>query len=255
MEYTIRIGFKATNNEAEYKALLAGVKVATELGVESLDAFNDSQLVVNQVKGDYLTKDARMIKKEPFAKIIEKNTRNFIWKNIVCRFGIPKVIISDNAKQFDNDRFKLFFLDLVISYHLSSPGHPQANNQVEVTNRTILRNLKARLEKAKGEWVEDLLSILWAYQTTSKIPTGEMLFSLVYGTESVILVKIGMPSFRTSIFDKENNEIKLRLNLDLLDEKRKRVEARQAAYKHQVAKYYNQRVKYRSFLPGDLVLR
>ena len=64
-----------------------------------------------------------------------------------------------------------------------------------------------------------------------------------------------MPSFGTSNFDKENNKIELRLNLDLLDEKRERAEIRRAAYKHQVAKYYNQRVKHRSFLPSDLVLR
>lgn len=61
MEYVIRIGFKATNNKAEYEALLAGLRVATELGVDSLDIFNDSQLVVNQVQGDYLAKDTRMV--------------------------------------------------------------------------------------------------------------------------------------------------------------------------------------------------
>ena len=42
MAYAIHIGFKATNNEAEYEALLAGLKFATELGVESLDALSDS---------------------------------------------------------------------------------------------------------------------------------------------------------------------------------------------------------------------
>ena len=61
MEYAIHIGFKVANNEAEYEALLAGLRVATELGVDILDAFSDSQLVVNQVQGDYLTKDTRML--------------------------------------------------------------------------------------------------------------------------------------------------------------------------------------------------
>ena len=42
MEYAIRIGFKATNNEAEYEALLVGLKIVTDLGVESFDAFSDS---------------------------------------------------------------------------------------------------------------------------------------------------------------------------------------------------------------------
>ncbi|GFY91594.1 hypothetical protein Acr_07g0017900 [Actinidia rufa] len=135
------------------------------------------------------------------------------------------------------------------------PDHPQANGQVEVTNRTILRNLKARLERSKSEWAEDLPSILWAYHTTSRIPTGETSYSMVFGTESVIPVEIGMPSFRTLNFDKNGNEGELRLNLDLLDEKRESAELCQAAYKSRIAKYYNERVKHRSFLPGDLVLR
>ncbi|GFZ12709.1 hypothetical protein Acr_23g0010940 [Actinidia rufa] len=57
MEYAIRMGFKATNNEAEYEALLAVLRVAVELGAQSLEIFSDSQLVVNQVQGDYLAKD------------------------------------------------------------------------------------------------------------------------------------------------------------------------------------------------------
>ena len=73
----------------------------------------------------------------------------------MCQFRISKVIISDNAKQFD----KIFCLDLVISHHSSPPGHAQANGQVKVTNRIILRNLKARLEKSKSKWAKDLSGI------------------------------------------------------------------------------------------------
>ena len=47
MEYAIRMEFKATNNEAEYENLLVRLRVATELEVDSPDAFSDSQLVVN----------------------------------------------------------------------------------------------------------------------------------------------------------------------------------------------------------------
>ena len=97
---------------------------------------------------DYFTK---WIKAEPLTKITRKNAKNFVWKNIVYQFGISKVIITENAKQFDNDGFKLFYSDLTISNHLSSPGHSQANGQVEVTNRTIMKNLNARLEKSKNE--------------------------------------------------------------------------------------------------------
>ena len=60
MEYAIRIWLKATTNEAEYEALLTEWRVATELGIDFLDGFSDSQLVVNQVQGNYLSKDLRM---------------------------------------------------------------------------------------------------------------------------------------------------------------------------------------------------
>ena len=47
MEYAIHIRFKDTNNEVKYEALIARLRVAIELRVESLDAFSDSQLVVS----------------------------------------------------------------------------------------------------------------------------------------------------------------------------------------------------------------
>lgn len=54
---------------------------------------------------DYFTK---WVEVEPFATITEKNVRSFIWKNIICHFGIPRVFASDNRKQFDNDAFRDF---------------------------------------------------------------------------------------------------------------------------------------------------
>ena len=61
MEYAICIGCKATNNDAKYEALLTRLRVTTELGVESLDAYSDSHLIVNQVQGDYLAKNFLMV--------------------------------------------------------------------------------------------------------------------------------------------------------------------------------------------------
>ena len=45
---------------------------------------------------------------EALATIIEKNVRSFVWKNIIYRYGIPWVLVSDNKKQFDNDAFRDF---------------------------------------------------------------------------------------------------------------------------------------------------
>ena len=51
--YALRLEFPASNNEAEYEALIARLRLAKEMGVELVKIYNDSQLVVNQVNGDY----------------------------------------------------------------------------------------------------------------------------------------------------------------------------------------------------------
>ena len=73
---------------------------------------------------DYFTK---WVEAELVAMIIEAKITSFVWKNIICRFGVPRVIISDNGKQFDNPKFRKFFQDLGIKNHYSSLRHSQAN--------------------------------------------------------------------------------------------------------------------------------
>ena len=47
LEKSLKLGFTASNNEAEYEALIAGLRAAQKLGVEELDVLSDSRLVVN----------------------------------------------------------------------------------------------------------------------------------------------------------------------------------------------------------------
>jgi ribonuclease HI len=51
---------RATNNVAEYKALLLGIELAAALGTRELELIGDSELIVKQVKGEYKVKDATM---------------------------------------------------------------------------------------------------------------------------------------------------------------------------------------------------
>ena len=83
------------------------------------------------------------------------------------------MLVFDNDKQFDNNAFRDFCSKLEIKNHYSSPSHPQANGQVKVTNRSLLKIIKTRLEGAKGIWPDELPSVLWAYRTTTRTPTGE----------------------------------------------------------------------------------
>lgn len=60
IERAIDCNFKTTNNEAEYEAFLASLNMAKDLGVHSLIVKSDSQLIVNQIGGDFQTRDSRM---------------------------------------------------------------------------------------------------------------------------------------------------------------------------------------------------
>ena len=111
---------------------------------------------------DYFTK---WTETEPLATITEKKGEGVVMKNILSRFGIPRALVSENGRQFDTPVFRQFCFSYGISNHYSSPKHPQTNGQAKVTNRTILQSIKTRLEKAKGLWVEELPTLLWAYRT------------------------------------------------------------------------------------------
>ena len=73
---------------------------------------------------NYFTK---WVKAKALATITEANVQNFVWKNILCRFEIPRTIILNSGHQFDNQGFWSFCLSLGIKNKYSSPGHPQAN--------------------------------------------------------------------------------------------------------------------------------
>ena len=104
-------------------------------------------------------------------------------ENIVYRFRIPRTIILDNGRQFDGQDFKNFCSGLGIKNQFSSLGHPQANGLAKVTNRTLLKIIKVRLEEAKGMWPKELPNVLWAYRTTARTLIREKPFKLTYGTE------------------------------------------------------------------------
>ena len=163
---------------------------------------------------DYFSK---LIEVEAFVSIKDKDVIRFIWKNIVCRFGIPRSIISDNGPQFDSQVYRDFCQDLKIRNLYSTPRYPQSNGQAEASNKALLTALKKRLDYAKGKWVEELPGVLWAYRTTARKPTDNSPFALTYGMEVVVPTKIGLPTVRTDMPEPANEEFIIK-ELDTSDE-------------------------------------
>ncbi|GJX35506.1 reverse transcriptase domain-containing protein [Tanacetum coccineum] len=87
--YALRFEFNTSNNEAEYEALLAGLRIAEKMGVKNLEAKVDSHLVANQVNGSYVAKEQSMI------QYLEK-TKALISE--FKKFSIEQVPRSENKK-------------------------------------------------------------------------------------------------------------------------------------------------------------
>ena len=119
----------------------------------------------------------------------------------------------------------------------------------------MLKIIKTRLEGAKGICPKELPSVLWAYRTTARTPTGETPFRLTYGNEVVIPAEIGLTSYRVDNHDEGRNDEAIRLQLDLVDEVRATAEQRLVRYQNRMAKHYNSRVRHKDFKVGDLILR
>jgi hypothetical protein len=119
---------------------------------------------------DYFPK---WVEVELLVNITSKSIERFLWKNVICRYGVPHAFVIDNGKQFDCESFQKWCDELHIRNYFSSPRHPQANRQVKATNKTIFKILKKKLGERKRDWADDLLEVLWAYRTTRRTPTEE----------------------------------------------------------------------------------
>nr|GEX65982.1 reverse transcriptase domain-containing protein [Tanacetum cinerariifolium] len=388
--YTLRFQFTTSNNEAEYEALVVGLRIAARIGVKNVQVSVDSKLVANQVLGTYVAKEDNMVKyleivkslvsrfttfsisqvsrsknKKPDAlsknastsfmhlskqvlvevlkdkSIKEKKVTTVIqedgptWMTQLVDYLKGGVLIEDKkearklhlkARQYEliegvlysmhagprsvvakaiwlgyywptmqkdardmirkcNDcqgidiagpfskgPWKVKFLIVAMDYftkwieakavatitggqRFASVKHPQSNGLIEKANQSLGEEIKSRLGEGNKNWVEELLHVLSAHRTMIKSSHGDTPFSLTYGTEAVIPTEIGMPTYRTAVVDVVSNDEELRLNLDLLEERRERAAIREAKAKSKMTRYYNARVRSVTFKPGDFVYR
>nr|GEW90640.1 reverse transcriptase domain-containing protein [Tanacetum cinerariifolium] len=290
--YALRFRFNATNNEAEYEALITGPRIAEQMRVKNLTrAFKEfsikqvprgeykkanalskiastsfahlsKQVLVEELKKKSIDEKERThlndsniripnernsprskkeskghpSQSEKVHRPVQRNpqqkltpimapwpfhkwgidiagsfleglgkVKKFVWDNIVCRFGLSGEITSDNGKQFRDNLFKDWCEKLCIRQCFASVKHPQTNGLVERANLSLGEGIKASNEETP--------------------------FSLTYGTEAVIPVEVGMPTMRTAEVKMIKNDEALKVNLDLLEEKREQAAIQEAKSK------------------------
>ncbi|GAU41232.1 hypothetical protein TSUD_280320, partial [Trifolium subterraneum] len=223
-------------------------------GVDIVGPFSTSQGQVKFliVAVDYFTK---WIEAEPVATISSEKVKHFYWKKLICRFGLPKYIVSDNDTQFTSESVIQFCEEKGIRNTFVSVEHPQANGQAESANKVVLKALKRNLMRKGKSWAEHIPAILWSYHTTTHTSTGETPFKMVYGTDAMIPAEINPPSWRRETLTAPDNDAALQENLDLLEEVREAAHLREFTAKQRARRKYDTRVIPRKFEAGDLVLK
>ncbi|GKB40197.1 reverse transcriptase domain-containing protein [Tanacetum coccineum] len=266
--------------DAEYEALLSSLRIAEKMGIKNLQTYVDSCLAANQVNGSYIAKEPvlkeKSISEAEVLAVVEEEGNT--WMTLIYEYltektlpakkkkarsvrlklrryavinGVPYKNLSLNHGYDVSDRYKQ---TMSLEKSIKDPAVCTLG-QVERANRSLGEGMKARLDKGSKDWMEEIPHVLWAHRTMIKSSNGDTPFSLTYETEVVIPTEIGMPTLRTTEIDMVQNDEALRLNLDLLEEKREQAAIREARSKAKMEKYYNSKVHNISFKPGDLVNR
>ncbi|XP_070007465.1 uncharacterized protein [Nicotiana sylvestris] len=192
-----------------------------------------------------------------FKAVTKKVVVDFVHSNIICHFGIPKTIITDNAVNMNSHFMREVCEQFKIMHRNSTSYRPKASGDVETINKNIEKILRKMIQSSR-QWHEKLLFALLGYRTTVRTSVVATPYLLVYGTKAVIPAKVEIPS-RRIIFEaeiKDDEWVKTRLEqLTMIDEKRMDAICHGQLYQQIMARAYSKKVRPRNFEVGKLILR
>ena len=108
----------------------------------------------------------------PTRKNTHREVLRFVTRNIFSRYGCPRAVISDGGSHFNNAHFRALLKKYGVHHRFTTPYHPQANGQVEVSNQEVKNILKKIIRPDGKDWAHKLLDALWTYRTAYKTPIG-----------------------------------------------------------------------------------
>ncbi|XP_074342780.1 uncharacterized protein LOC141680456 [Apium graveolens] len=251
IQTAICVGFPTTNNQAEYEALIVGLKLSRTLRVQDLKIYSDSQIVVKQTNGEYIAKYTILAK----------------YQTLVQSYlaSIPKHQVLQICKKENEEADILSKLvrnssDLDCSVYFEELHKPSIESEevMEIENNhnwmtpfiNYLEKGEVPEDKGKAQRLKAKLA-----KASPRTSTGETPFKLVYGTEAMISIEVGSPSHRAINFEEEANKEGLRKNMELIDEVRDQAVERMEKYKEKTREHFSKEARVKNFQVGDLVLR
>lgn len=120
----------------------------------------------------------------------------FIRENVFYKFGYPRELVIDQGIQFTSNMIEDMLNQHKIKHRTSTPYHPQANGQVEVTNRALEGILTKVVSSRRKCWADRPVEATWAYNTTWKTTTRFTPHELVYEKRALFSIEFEYNTLR-----------------------------------------------------------
>nr|GEV47624.1 reverse transcriptase domain-containing protein [Tanacetum cinerariifolium] len=266
--YALRFRFHATNNEAEYEALIAGLRITEQMGVKNLQTNVDSRLVANQVNGSYIAKEPGTIQYLEKVKTLSSSFK---------KISIKQVPTSENEKA-----------DALSKIASTSFAHLTKQALVEELNEKFINKAKvlAVVEEEGDTWMTPIQITSRKHNPfkdwSEKLCIRQRLVSVKHPQANGLVERANTSlgegikarlderskdwieeiphvlwahrtMIKTSKIDMVQNDEALEINLDILEERREQAAIHETRSKAKMKKYYNSKLRNTSFKPGDLV--
>ena len=134
-----------------------------------------------------------------------------ITRCIFAQYDFSRAIISDGGSHFNNPHFRALLKKYKVHHRVTTPYHPQANGQVEVSNKEVKTILRKIIQLDEKDWAHKCPDALWAYLTAYKTPIEMSPFRLIFEKACHLLVEleniklIGLSRSSTYLWMKQGN--------------------------------------------------
>nr|GEU65132.1 reverse transcriptase domain-containing protein [Tanacetum cinerariifolium] len=243
MEFTYALWFEftATNNEAEYEALIAGLRIATRMGVRNLKENVDSRLVANHVLGEYVAKEDNMVPRSENKKVdalskIASTSFAHLSKQVLVEILKNKSISEMEISTMIEEQNPTWTTPIIEFISKGTLPHEQKDAR-------RIRRKAQRFELRDGP-----RSVV-----ARALRSGYYWPTMHRDAQTVIPAETRMPTIRSVEVNAVTNDDEQRIDLVLLEERRERAAICEAKAKSNMKGYYDAKVRGVSFRPSDFV--